>query len=323
LRFLASALLLAGAVMIGCGKKTELESGAVLLDLSVADGVSTPDELFVSVYDDAGILWKASRVPPAGPLVPESATHLGTVLIQPGAAQGALRLHVRAQAAGTRVAEGTLAIPAAMRGRFALTLEAAVPADDDGDGVPDAVDDCPGVSNPDQGGCPGTNDGGDDGGGTDAFNCDAAGGCNRPIGSPCADSAQCTSSFCVDSVCCANACEGPCRSCNQPNNDGVCLPYAQGTDPAGECSGAGTDTCNGVGACGPAPGGPKMIGELCGAGTECMSTFCKDGVCCNEACDGQCRTCASGTCVNVTRKPDPPECEGTMTCNAAARCVLQ
>jgi hypothetical protein len=27
--------------------------------------------------------------------------------------------------------------------------------------------------------------------------------------------------------------------------------------------------------------------------------------------------------VNVSRKPDPPECYGTMTCNAAAKCVLQ
>jgi hypothetical protein len=68
-------------------------------------------------------------------------------------------------------------------------------------------------------------------------------------------------------------------------------------------------------------GGPKANGELCGAGSECSSTFCKDGVCCNNACDGQCRTCETGTCVNVTRRPDPPDCYGTMTCNAAGKCV--
>src|SRR5262245_11495832 len=100
LPLLASALLLAGAVIIGCSKKTELESGAVLLDLSVAGGVSAPDELLVSVYDDTGVLWKDKRIPDAGALMPESATHLGTVLIQPGTAQGPLRLHVRGQAAG-------------------------------------------------------------------------------------------------------------------------------------------------------------------------------------------------------------------------------
>ena len=50
--------------------------------------------------------------------------------------------------------------------------------------------------------------------------------------------------------------------------------------------------------------------------SECTSGFCKDGVCCNNACDGACRTCETGTCANVKRKPDPPECTGTMTCNA-------
>ena len=82
-------------------------------------------------------------------------------------------------------------------------------------------------------------------------------------------------------------------------------------------------TCNGVGSCGPAPGGPKKNGEICGAGTECMSTFCKDGVCCNNACDTACKSCATGTCTNVSRMPDAPECYGAMTCNAAGKCVVQ
>ena len=338
---LAPGLLLVGA-LAGCAKETKLEAGAVLLELSVTAGVTTPDELRLSVYDDTGTLWKDARVPGSGALAAESATRLGTVLIQPGAVQGELRVHARGFAASARVADGMLEIPSGARGTFALTLEGVVPIDDDGDGVPDAIDDCTGMSNPGQGGCPGGNNdagdaGGDDaggngdgggedvapgdgGGGMDAGpSCDATGGCDRPTGSACTDDAQCRSSFCVDSVCCANACLGPCRSCNQPNNDGVCMPYAQGTNPAGECTGA--STCNGAGACGPPVGGPKANGELCAAGNECASTFCKDGVCCNNACDGQCRTCEAGTCVNVTRKPDPPECYGSMTCNAAAKCV--
>jgi hypothetical protein len=332
----ASLLLVAS----GCGKSTQLEPGAVLLELSVAAGTETPDELRISVYDDAGAMWKEKRVPETGALIAESASRLGTVLIQPGATQGALRLHVRGFTASARVADGTLSIPAGARGTFALHLDPGVPTDADGDDVPDAIDDCPDVSNPTQGGCPGTNDGGDGGtgdgggddggggddappddGGTDATSCEASGACNRVIGAACTDGAQCASSFCVDGVCCGNACTGPCRSCNQPSNDGTCLAYAQGSDPAGECSGG--LTCNGAGACGPPVGGPKANGELCGAGSECMSTFCKDGVCCNNACDGTCRSCATGTCTNVTRKPDPPECEGTMTCNSAAKCVVQ
>jgi len=330
-----SVLLVAAA---GCGKSTQLEAGAVMLDLSVASGVTTPDELRVFVYDDSGALWNDTRVPASGALVPESATHLGTVLIQPGAAQGALRVHARGLVASARVADGVLTIAAGTRGTFALRLDADVPADDDGDGVPDAIDDCPAVANPGQTGCPGTNDAGDDatpdsgtdaapddggpndtgGAGTDAFNCDASGACNRVIGAQCTDGAQCASSFCVDGVCCGNACVGPCRSCNQPNNDGICMPYAQGTNPAAECTGG--MTCNGAGACGPATGGPKANGELCTATTDCVSGFCKDGVCCNNACDTPCRTCETGTCTNVTRKPDPPECYGTMTCNAAGKC---
>src|SRR5262249_8782413 len=154
---------------------------------------------------------------------------------------GGLRIHVRGLAASAFVADGTLAIPPPPRGQFALVLDGVLPVDDDRDGVPDAIDDCPGVANPNQGGCPGTNDAGDgggpavapgDGGGMDAINCEVSGACDRPNGTSCMDGAQCQSSFCVDGVCCANACIGPCRSCNQPNNDGTCLPYPQGTDPA-------------------------------------------------------------------------------------------
>jgi hypothetical protein len=340
-RLLAPLWLLLAGASAGCGKDTQVEPGALLLELSVADGLTTPDELRVSVYDDAGSLWTDARIPGAGALVPESATRLGTVLIQPGTTQGGLRVHVRGFAASARVADGTLTIPASARGRFALRLDGELPADGDGDGVPDAIDDCPAVSDRNQGGCTGTADGGDggngdgdaargdgasgdgepgDGGGMDAINCDASGACSRVLGAACADGAQCASSFCVDGVCCANACVGPCRSCNQPGHDGTCQPYAQATDPAGECtSGA---TCNGAGACGPPPGGLKANGATCGGGNECTSTFCKDGVCCNNACDGTCRTCATGTCADVKRRTDPPECEGTMTCNANAKCVV-
>jgi hypothetical protein len=100
----------------------------------------------------------------------------------------------------------------------------------------------------------------------------------------------------------------------------VCQPYAQGTDPAVECTGGAT--CNGAGACGPPAGGKKPNGELCTDVTECKSGFCKDGVCCNNACDGTCRTCATGSCADVTKRQDPPECAGTMTCNNNAKCVV-
>ena len=145
--------VLLAAASVGCGKETKVEGGAVLLELSVATGVSTPDELRVSVYDDAGTIWRDARVPGTGALTPESATRLGTVLIQPGTTQGGAA-HSRSGLRGIRARRRRDAGDSSARGQFALQLDAAVPADADGDDVPDAIDDCLDVANPSQGGCP-------------------------------------------------------------------------------------------------------------------------------------------------------------------------
>ena len=338
---LAPARVAAGCLLLAANSRLrqgdELEAGAVLLELSLAGGVSTPDELRVSVYDDGGTLWKDARVPGTGALVPESATRLGTRAdpARHDAGRAAhscswLRgLHARRRRdAGDSGCDARPVRAAARRRRSRRRGRRRRPGRDRR---------LPGRRQPRPGRLPGQDDdgaaapaaaaaaaaaavavatGGSGGAPTTAAartrsSCDASGGCNRAIGAACTDGMQCTSSFCVDGVCCMNACIGPCRSCNQPNNDGLCQPYAQGSNPAVECT-AGA-TCNGAGACGPPTGGPKPNGQLCGAGTECTSGFCKDGVCCNNACDTPCRTCETGTCVDVRRKPDPPECYGTMT----------
>jgi hypothetical protein len=340
---MAMWLGLAGLAVACRSSRQVPESGAVLLRLSVAAGSPTPDELRVWVYDDSGALWDGVRVPESGALVPESGARLGTILIQPGASVGALRLHVQALAGGARVLDGilTVAPEARDRGSFDLVLDPALLPDDDGDGVPDAIDDCPATANPAQGGCPDAGaptvdagpdtagdagrDADDRGGSVDSGDaaeagCDAAGGCLKPQGATCALGAECGSGFCADGVCCASDCLGPCRSCNQPSSGGVCQAYVLGTDPEREC--ASGDTCNGAGACGPAPPpGSKANGVLCGAAVECSSGFCKDGVCCNSACTATCQSCGSGTCQAVKRTQDVPECGGTMTCNANAKCV--
>lgn len=43
------------------------------------------------------------------------------------------------------------------------------------------------------------------------------------LGDPCIDPGQCTSGFCVDGVCCPNACDGPGQSCGT----GACISEAQ------------------------------------------------------------------------------------------------
>ncbi len=414
-RLVLPILLLAG---LGCrSAKTVPEPGAILLHVKCAAGVPTPDELRAWVYDDGGSLWTDVRIPATGPLVPVSAQDLGTILIAPGPVRGKLRLHIRGLVASARAADGTRTVDAPTNGdrTYDLVLEAAVPADDDGDDVPDSLDDCPGTSNPTQGGCPavtppdagpevgqpeagadgpapadevapptdpvaeqapdepgadglvdlppdllegdlvvGRADAGADAGGDvrpdAAVDADASvkpdtspdlkpdrradgidgggvicvdgGVCSLlPQGSLCGDNSECGSGFCADGVCCTNACTGPCRSCNQPNNSGVCQGYAAGTDPEVEC--ASGNTCNGVGACGPLPPPNLPNGQLCTVGTQCLSGFCTDGVCCENACNGPCQTCGTGACLQVKKADDIPECTGSMTCNPRGACVAR
>lgn len=377
------AFLCTLVALAGCHETTQVpEAGAVLLRVQLAAGAPMPDELRAFVYDDGGALWSDVRVPQQGALVPEGAQRLGTLLIQPGASQGTLRIEIRGLSGGARVVGGVLTIAEAMRGQgtFDVTLDAASRADADDDGVPDVIDDCPPVANPAQQGCPhggagsdggadaaagsgGAGGGGSGGGGGgvggeggngdaaadapfdggaagvdasdggagmdvapdlgggDASSCGVAGGCNKPLGAACSAPEACASGFCADGVCCANACTGPCRSCNQPNTDGVCRGYPAMTDPDFECTSGGM-TCNGAGACGPsAPPGNKPNGNLCGGASECASGFCKDGVCCNAACNSPCQSCGTGTCQPVKRAVDAPECVAPMSCNATGKCV--
>lgn len=44
----------------------------------------------------------------------------------------------------------------------------------------------------------------------------------QPDGADCADGAQCASTFCVDGVCCDQACDGPQEQCNRSGQRGTC-----------------------------------------------------------------------------------------------------
>ena len=58
----------------------------------------------------------------------------------------------------------------------------------------------------------------------------------KPNGQPCAAAAECISNFCVDGVCCDEACGGACRSCALPSSMGKCAPVADGAaDPRNIC----------------------------------------------------------------------------------------
>ena len=151
-----TAIVLALVATLGCRGSTEVpEAGAILLRAHLAPGAPMPDELRLFVYDDTGILWQDVRTPSEGPLVAESASVLGTILLEPGTTVGDLRIDVHGLAVGSLVDEATLVIPPDARGQgtFDSTLSVALPSDTDGDGVPDPVDDCPTIPDPGQTGC--------------------------------------------------------------------------------------------------------------------------------------------------------------------------
>jgi hypothetical protein len=108
----------------------------------------------------------------------------------------------------------------------------------------------------------------------------------RNNGQVCAAAADCLSNFCVDGVCCFEACSGQCQACNVAGNPGTCLPVTG--DPRGSrtrCGGAGTcaGTCNGV------------AGAACTyAGTE--------------------KTCGAASCTNSVAQP-------AATCDGKGACV--
>jgi poly(3-hydroxybutyrate) depolymerase len=140
-----------------CGSPAGVpEKGAFLLRIEVPLNGPFPDELRVWVYDATGALFSDVRAPEQGALPAPSKGDVGSILIQPGMAQGTLRIHVRGLVASTRRLDGVTSLGPADRdgSTVRLALSTDLLADGDSDDVPDSIDDCRAVFNPDQGGCP-------------------------------------------------------------------------------------------------------------------------------------------------------------------------
>lgn len=80
--------------------------------------------------------------------------------------------------------------------------------------------------------------------------------------------------------------------------------------------GGGNDTCTRL----------CQDGQNCESEGDCQSGFCVDGVCCNEACDGDCMTCTDqglGSCQQVQfLGEDEDTCTAPNACSANAECLL-
>lgn len=116
-----------------------------------------------------------------------------------------------------------------------------------------------------------------------------------------------------------DSCPGSDDACREPSCDeGVC-----GYTDAPIGTPCGTDqACDGEGSC--VDGGPS--GTSCDDATDCVSGECTDGVCCVEACDGACESCALegsvGTCTPYEAGTDPEnECGATGTCADGGGCA--
>jgi hypothetical protein len=143
-------------------------------------------------------------------------------------------------------------------------------------------------------------------------------------GAACLAGHDCTSTFCIDGVCCNSACgdgdPSDCQACSIAKGsavDGSCLARPLNTicrAATGDCDAA--EKCNGVATTCPADG-PKLAGVPCRAATDVCDQ--------EEVCDGQNKTCpadgvkvAGSQCRAKTGDCDVAEaCDGqSATCPA-------
>lgn len=150
--------------------------------------------------------------------------------------------------------------------------------------------------------------------------CDGAGSC-RFWG----EMAVCRAQSCTDALWHApDTCDG---AGNCPDSGTVsCNPYqCDGEACATSCS---TDAecvagyyCAG-GQCLPV----LTLGAPCADAADCQSGYCVDGVCCIDACDAPCKTCASsgypGYCMSSAAGQDPDsDCGFCRSCNGLGACI--
>ncbi len=181
-----------------------------------------------------------------------------------------------------------------------------------------------GVAGTGTGGVAGTGTGGDagsSGGGT------GGNPSGKDNGQPCANKTECKSNYCVDDVCCESECVGDCRSCKVSGKEGECTPYTQGTDPEGDCVGAGapTDpcagTCDGKSAC-AYPDSSKSCGAQVCTNAVTKSYACDKAGACKEA-QKPCSPyqCTGASC--LASCSDDPECVTGFWCAQPSTCVAK
>lgn len=134
------ALAMALVAAAGCSEPPT----TVRMDVAAPPGM-TADAILMTIYDRNGVVVDGRSLGTSSQLPGDV-----LVLISPHA--GEARAHVRAWSAGTLVGEAADRVPVvpAREGLLSLLLSTTPLPDQDGDGVPDNIDNCPTVANPDQ-----------------------------------------------------------------------------------------------------------------------------------------------------------------------------
>jgi len=150
--------------------------------------------------------------------------------------------------------------------------------------------------------------------------CDGGGNCaSWPVGT-----------LCADETCTANVYKAP-STCNATGQcvapDLIpCSPYVcNGSRCFNACT--ANAQCLTPNSCTANSCGKKENGAMCSIGDECKSTFCAQGVCCDQACTGACKSCVAGmlgVCSNVaTGTIDPAgicAVQDVSTCGTNGKC---
>jgi hypothetical protein len=131
---------------------------------------------------------------------------------------------------------------------------------------------------------------------------------SKPGGATCQSGAECSSTYCVDGVCCDSSCTGQCQACAETNKVGTCTIISgapRGTRAActatqatcaGQCSGTSPNQCS-------FPGSEKVCSSATCSGDQAMkpASVCNGAGACTTSSVVPCSTgsyCASGSCTN-------------------------
>jgi Thrombospondin type 3 repeat len=151
-RAIAMVAFLASAAGLAAGCSEDSIPTSLFVSIETAPAEAPPDELRISIYGERGVLYLDERLPATGALVPTGPGKLGTVAAYLPVDAHRVRLDIRGLSAGTTRLRGLLQtdVTANRQREVTVTLSSEPPADSDGDGVPDPIDNCPQKPNPEQ-----------------------------------------------------------------------------------------------------------------------------------------------------------------------------